>query len=116
MLQVPVLSWRTVGLLVFIVALVSIGSAAGVHDACVNPGPPVARPEPGTARAGYCAATHAVDARWLLLAVAPALLALLAIAVVRRRSMASLVVAALFGAAVVTNFFVADSLTFAYTI
>ncbi|TML01569.1 MAG: hypothetical protein E6G41_16430 [Actinobacteria bacterium] len=45
-------------------------SALLVRSACVDPGPPVARPEPGTARAGYCGVVHG-PWLWLLLLAAP---------------------------------------------
>jgi hypothetical protein len=38
----------------------------------VNPDPPVAPPEPGTARAGYCGVMHGASL-WLLLLAAPVL-------------------------------------------
>src|SRR3954447_237547 len=44
-----------------------------VRSACLNPGPPVALPEPGTPRAGYCETVRA-STLWLLLVGVPVVL------------------------------------------
>jgi hypothetical protein len=68
-------TWRLSAAALMLLALVAgfgAMSALLVHVACTNPGPPVARPDPGTPRAGYCGAVHG-GALWLLLAVVPVL-------------------------------------------
>ena len=59
------------GVVAIVVAMGAI-SALLVRSACVDPGPPVVRPEPGTARAGYCGVVHG-PWLWLLLLAAPVL-------------------------------------------
>jgi hypothetical protein len=69
--------------------------AVAVRSACVDPGPPVSAPEPGTPRAGYCDAVGG-SALWLVLVAAPlAVLACSAPAVRRRPALGWLAVAVL---------------------
>ena len=87
-----------------------------VRSACVNPGPPVARPEPGTARAGYCGVVHGATL-WLLLLGAPVLVTAVAAVLARGRPRWwLLVIAALAAGGALANVFIVHSLDFAYTI
>jgi hypothetical protein len=99
-----------------LVAAVGALSALLVHSACVDPGPPVARPEPGTARAGYCGVAHGVSL-WLLLLVAPVVVTAAAAALARGRvRWWVLLVGGVAAAAALVNVFVVHSLSFAYTV
>jgi hypothetical protein len=99
-----------------IVAAVGALSALLVHSACVDPGPPVARPEPGTARAGYCAVMHGAPL-WLLLLAAPVVVTALTAAFARGRvRWWLLLVTATAAAAALANVVIVHSLSFAYTI
>ena len=102
--------------IVGVVAALGALAALLVHSACVDPGPPVARPEPGTPRAGYCGVMHGV-ALWMLLTVAPTLVIACASAMARGRVRWWLALLALLcAAAALANVFIVDSLGFAYTI
>jgi hypothetical protein len=102
--------------LVVAVAAVGALSAVLVHAACVDPGPPIARPEPGTARAGYCGVVHGVWL-WLLLLVAPVVVTAAAAALARGRvRWWVLLVGGVAAAAALVNVFIVHSLSFAYTI
>jgi hypothetical protein len=99
-----------------LVAAVGALSALLVHSACVDPGPPVARPEPGTARAGYCGVAHGVSL-WLLLLVAPVVVTAAAAALGRGRvRWWVLLVGGVAATASLVNVFIVHSLSFAYTI
>jgi hypothetical protein len=50
---------------------------------CIDPGPPVDQPEPGTPLAGYCGAIHG-EAPWLLLVVAPIAVLVGCVGLIRR--------------------------------
>jgi hypothetical protein len=105
-----------VATLLAFVAAVAVLSALLVHSACVDPGPPVARPEPGTARAGYCGVVHGARL-WLLLAVAPVLAAAVTAALARGRlRLWVLLVAAAAVGGTVANVILVHSLAFAHTI
>jgi hypothetical protein len=102
--------------LVAAVAAVGALSALLVRSACVDPGPPLARPEPGTARAGYCGVVHGVWL-WLLLLVAPVVVTAAAAALARGRvRWWVLLVGGVAAAAALVNVFIVHSLSFAYTI
>jgi hypothetical protein len=102
--------------LVGIVAAVGALSAVLIQSACVNPGPPVARPEPGTARAGYCAVMHGAQL-WLLLLVAPVIVSALTATLARGRARWwLLLVSGIAAAAALVNVVIVHSLSFAYTI
>jgi hypothetical protein len=99
-----------------IVAAVGALSALLVHSACVDPGPPVARPEPGTARAGYCAVMHGAPL-WLLLLVAPVVVTALTAAFARGGvRWWLLLVTGIAAAAALVNGFIVHSLSFSHTI
>jgi len=103
-------------ILVGIVAALGTLSALLVRSACVNPGPPVARPEPGTARAGYCGVMHGATI-WLLLLAAPVLAMVGAAVLARGRPRWWLIaIAALAAGAALANVVIVHSLDFAYTI
>jgi hypothetical protein len=103
-------------ILVGIVAAIGTLSALLVRSACVNPGPPVARPEPGTARAGYCGVMRGASL-WLLLLAAPVLVTVAAAVLARGRPRWwLLVIAALAAGAALANVLIVHSLDFAYTI
>lgn len=103
-------------MLVAVVAAFGIMSALLVHSACVDPGPPVARPEPGTARAGYCGVVHG-GVLWLLLVIVPVFATGAAAMLARGGPRWWLfAVAALAIAAPLANVLVVHSLDFAYTI
>jgi hypothetical protein len=103
-------------LLVTMVAAVGALGAVLVHAACVDPGPPVARPEPGTARAGYCGVMHGAWL-WLLLLVAPVVVTAAAAALGRGRvRWWVLLVGGVAATASLVNVFIVHSLSFAYTI
>jgi hypothetical protein len=112
-------TWRLSALALVPLALVAgfgAMSALLVHVACTNPGPPVARPDPGTARAGYCGAVHG-GALWLLLVVVPVLVTGVAAVLARGRPRWwRFAVAALAIAAPLANVFIVHSLDFAHTI
>jgi hypothetical protein len=98
-----------------LVACIGVLCAAVVHSGCVNPGPPVSRPDPGTPRAGYCETMDDATVRAALVVLATALVAVAA-AVSRRRPWWTLGAAALAAVALLADAIVATSLTFAYTI
>jgi hypothetical protein len=99
-----------------VVAAVGALSALLVHSACVDPGPPVARPEPGTARAGYCGVLHGVWP-WLLLFAAPVAVTVITATLARGRvRWWLLLVGGIAAAAALLNVFIVHSLSFAYTI
>jgi hypothetical protein len=89
----PRLSWGATLALVALVAFVSVVSALIVHSACTDPGPPVSRPEPGTARAGYCATADDGVLRAVIVTAAVVAVALAA-APLRRRPWWAVIVTA----------------------
>src|SRR4051794_37586475 len=88
-----------------------------VRSACLNPGPPVALPEPGTARAGYCETVRA-GTLWLLLVGLPVVVAAVACSVppIRRRPVLGWVVVGVIATALWVNAMYVGTLDFAYTI
>jgi hypothetical protein len=102
--------------LVVTVAAVGVLSALLVRSACVDPGPPVARPDAGTDRAGYCGVVHG-PWLWLLLLAAPVVVTAGAALLARGRArwlLVAIATAAACGA--LANVFIVHSLEFAYTI
>jgi hypothetical protein len=108
----PRLSWGAVLALAVLVGCVGVLCAVVVHSACVNPGPPVSRPDPGTPRAGYCATMDGRTLRAALVVLAAALVGVAA----RRRPGWTLLATALVTLALLADAVVASSLTFAHTI
>jgi hypothetical protein len=101
--------------LVGVVAAIGTLSALLVRSACVNPGPPVARPEPGTARAGFCGVMHGATL-WLLRLAAPMLVTTGAALLARGRPRWWLLtIAVLAASAALANVFIVHSRDFAYT-
>ena len=78
-------SWAAVLWLAAGVVCLAIAGALAVHSGCVDPGPPVSRPDPGTPRAGYCATMDDPGVRVALIAAAGAVLVALAALTARRR-------------------------------
>jgi hypothetical protein len=102
-------------LLIAVVALVGVASAAASHNACFHPPPPVTRPDPGTPRGEYCGVLTPLHP-WLTLTISPCLLvAALWLATGRRRAP---VVTLTLGLCVglVANAIVVNNLTSALTI
>ena len=85
------------------------------HHGCVDPGPPVSRPEPGTPRAGSCGTVDDGVVRALIVLAAVAIV-LAAGHALRRRRRCAVAAAMLVALALLANAVVASSLTFAYTI
>lgn len=107
----------TVALAWWLVGWVAIGSLAlvyVVHSECIDPGPPVLRPEAGSPRAHYCAVAD-TGSLWLL-PIAAVLIVGLVIVVGRRRKLCALVAAVVALGALLANTLYVDSLHFAYTI
>jgi hypothetical protein len=98
-----------------VVLLLATGPAILVHSACVAPGPPVSRPEPGTPRAGYCDAVGG-STLWLLLVAAPVGVLLCAAPLVRRRPGRGWAVAAVIVTVLWANSIYVGTLDFAYTV
>ena len=111
----PRLSWTWTLALLVLVGCVGVVCALAVHSACVDPGPPVSRPDPGTPRADYCATADTPAARIATIAIALVATALGAV-VSRRRPWWTLWVAAVATLALMANAVVASSLSLAYTI
>jgi hypothetical protein len=109
------LPWSALLALALLVGCVGVLCAAVVHSGCVNPGPPVSRPDPGTPRAGYCETMDDATLRAALVVVATALVVFAGV-VARRRPLWPLLATALVILALLANAVVAKSLTFAYTI
>jgi hypothetical protein len=111
----PPLSWSATLLLALFVAGVGVVCALALHHRCVDPGPPVRRPDPGTPRARYCSTMD--EPGWRVAVVVLAAAAVLGLAAIshRRRSW-TVVGAAVIAVAFVANAIVATSLTFARTI
>ena len=109
------LPWSALLALALLVGCVGVLCAAVVHSGCVNPGPPVNRPDPGTPRAGYCGTMDDPTLRAALVVLATVVV-VVAAAVARRRPWWTLGVAALVTLGLIANAIVASSLTFAYTI
>jgi hypothetical protein len=100
---------------VCLVGLVALACAYSVHVACFHPPPPVVRPDPTTARAGYCDAINATRP-WISLTVVPILaMAILGFAL-RRWPWVIGTVAGLGCAALVANAIYANSLVSALTV
>jgi hypothetical protein len=111
----PRLPWRGVLTLALAVGCLGVVCAAVVHSGCVDPGPPVSHPDPGTPRAGYCETTDDRGLRGSLVVLAMGFV-VLAGAIAGRRPLWTLLVAAIVSIALVANAVVATSLTFAHTI
>src|SRR4051794_15858970 len=98
--------------------VVLVGAALlpfAVRSACVDPGPPVSAPEPGTPRAGYCDALGG-SALWLVLVAAP-LAALACTAwIARRRPAVGWLAVAVLLVALLANAIYVGTLEFAYTV
>ncbi|MGZ8632865.1 MAG: hypothetical protein ACXWZZ_03290 [Solirubrobacteraceae bacterium] len=109
------LSWQAILALAAFAACVAVICALAVHHACTDPGPPVSRPEPGTARAGDCATVDAGALRALIVIPAVTVVAAAAVAL-RRRPWWAVIVTGLVAVALMASAIVASSLTFAYTI
>jgi hypothetical protein len=103
-----------IGWLLSMVAFVALVFAYGIHSACVDPGPPVVRPEPGTPRADYCSVADSV--RPWIVGVLVAFLAAGGTALVGRRRFPSVAIAVALVLAVVVSFLLTESLDYAYTI
>jgi hypothetical protein len=88
-----------------------------VRHGCLHPPPPVDRPEPGTARAGYCAAVSG-HAPWLLFVAVPiAMLTLwLMTPAARRRPASGWLLVAVWTVAILAAAAFANALTSAHTI
>jgi hypothetical protein len=99
------------------VLVFAAGMAVVVRSACLDPGPPVALPEPGTPRAGYCDTVRA-GTLWLLLVGVPVVLAAVACSVppIRRRPVLGWVVVGVIGTALWANAAYIGTLDFAYTV
>jgi hypothetical protein len=110
--------WRlTMAACVFLliaVAALSLICALIVHHSCIDPPPPVIRPDPGTPLADYCSAADTAHP-WLL-ALFPPVLAAFGIVLVRRRKRWTVWICLAIATAAVTNAIVASQLTSAYTI
>jgi predicted small integral membrane protein len=94
---------------------VAVICAVAAHHDCMEPGPPVSRPEPGTPRAGYCGTVDDRAVRAVIVFAGVAVVALAAVAL-RRRPLWAVIVTALVVLTLMANAIVASSLTFAYTI
>jgi hypothetical protein len=102
-------------LLVTGVAATAAACAAGVHNGCFHPPPPVGRPDPSTPRGEYCRVVLSTKP-WVLLIVGPSLLVLLAAAAARRNAFLVVSFAIVLCLILVANAIVANSLTSALTI
>jgi hypothetical protein len=109
------LPWSALLALALLVGCVGVLCTAVVHSGCVNPGPPVSRPVPGTPRAGYCGTMDDPTLRAALVVLAVALVGLAGVAA-RRRPIWTLLATALVILALLADAVVATSLTFATTI
>jgi hypothetical protein len=109
------LSWPAILGLTALVGCVGILCIVVAHSGCVNPGPPVTRPDPGTPRAGYCETVDTGTVRAALVLLAVALVPVAALAA-RRRPGWTLAVAAIVTLSLLADAVVATTLEFAHTI
>lgn len=102
-----------------LLVLLTVGgfSALAVHHGCVNPGIQFNGVEPGTSRAGYCAATDG-QAPWLPSMAMPVatLVVWFAMPFGRRRPMSGWLLVLAWIAVIIANATIANSLQFSYTI
>jgi MYXO-CTERM domain-containing protein len=103
-----------IALLIGSIAGLSLICALAVHHTCVNPGPPVERPESGTPLADYCSSADS-DHPWPL-TLLPAAVAALGIVAVGRRKRWTAIICVGVATATVTNAIIVSGLTFSYTI
>ena len=85
----PRLTWREAAGVLLAVLAFSLALGLAMHDACVNPGPPVEHPEAGTPRAAYCSVANRGNHRGLPAAPATSLVGIGMIATGRRKAWAS---------------------------
>jgi hypothetical protein len=97
------------------VAVVALACAAGVHQACFHPPPPVDRPDPGTPRGEYCAAVLPWHP-WLSLTLGPCLLVIALWMALPRRRVLVVGLAVAVCVALIANAAVVNSLESALTI